>query len=373
MRDLTNPEGAFYSAEDADSPDPENPDHSGEGSFYIWRKAELDQALGAAATAVENYFGVEADGNVDNDPHNEFGGRNILYVAHPELAPPAAPLIEALFKRRSLRPRAHLDAKVLTAWNGQMISAFACGYLVLADEAYLQAAERPFHWIWSTLFVPATNQLWRRFCDGEAAIPAFLDDYAFLGQAALTLFEATGSLAYLDKSILLAHQIADRFEDPQGGFFSTEALASDLLLRMKDDYDGAEPSGNSLATDLFIRLGHLLGDDSFAVKGERALAALAGKSRAQPTMAPQMLCAAARLLATPEHFIVCVANETVARSAEVQALLRDKRKQFAPFLSAFALVDGATQSPFLASLMREKRLTVYHCQKLACQLPVAID
>jgi len=228
------------------------------------------------------------------------------------------------------------------------------------------------------LFVAEKNQLWRRYCDGEAAIPAFLDDYAFLGHAAASLFEATGNPSYLNSAVLLAKEITARFEDPDGGFFSTETSASDLLLRMKDDYDGAEPSGNSLATDLFLRLAHLLGDDSLTPHAQRSLAASAAKAKAQPTMTPQLLCAVARSFSPPEHFIVRVADEAAAQSPEVIALLRQRRKTFNPFLSAFALTDGAAASlaalsPFLASLKREKRITIYHCQNLTCQLPQAIE
>jgi uncharacterized protein YyaL (SSP411 family) len=378
LRDLTNPQGAFYSAEDADSPDPEKPGHSGEGAFYIWRQAEIEKLLGDSADEVVNYFGVEQDGNVQNDPHEEFTGRNILYVADPTLPAPAQEPLNVLYEERAKRPRPHLDSKILTAWNAQMISAFATGFLVLGDESYRGAAERAFDWVWTTLYVAGNSQLWRRFCDGEAAIPAFLDDYAFLGQAAVSLFEATGRAIYLENAVLLAHQITRRFEDTEGGFFSTEDGAADLLLRMKDDYDGAEPSGNSLATDLFLRLAHLLGKEEFAPHGLRSLAVSAAKMRAQPTMSPQLLCAVARSFSPPEHFIVRVATKAVAESAEVLAMLQAQRKAFHPFSYAFALTDAeavllATLSPFLAGLKREKRITIYHCQNWTCQLPESID
>ena len=377
-RDLTDADGAFYSAEDADSPDPDHPGHSGEGAFYIWKQPEINQVLGEDAASVSHYFGVEPDGNVENDPHSEFTGRNILYQADPSLPPPAAALVNKLLDVRTRRPRPHLDSKILTAWNGQMISAFTAGYLALEDESYLTTAEKAFARVWSVLFHAQNNQLWRRFCDGEAAIPAFLDDYSFMGQAALSLFEATGRANYLLNAVTLANEIMSRFEDPAGGFFSTEVGASDLLIRMKDDYDGAEPSGNSLATDLFVRLSHLLGDDSYAGHAQGALAASSAKMKAQSSMAPQLLCALARSLSAPEHFIVRVKDEEAGRSAGVQAILRQRREDFSPFLCAFALTDAAILeiaeiSPFLSGLKREKRITIYHCQNLTCALPEAID
>jgi uncharacterized protein YyaL (SSP411 family) len=377
-RDLTHPEGAFYSAEDADSADPENPGHSGEGAFYLWRAAEIRQLLGAEVEAVSKYFGVEDDGNVENDPHGEFTGRNILYVAQPDIPEPSAEAVKVLFEARGRRPRPHLDSKILTAWNAQMISGFCLGYVVLGDAECLSAATRAFDWLWSELFIEENHQLWRRFCDGEAAIPAFLDDYAFLGQAAVSLFEATGQADYLHKAILLARQITERFEDAEGGFFSTESTAVDLLIRMKDDYDGAEPSGNSLATDLFLRLGHILGDELMCARALKALASASAKIKAQPTMAPQLLCALARSFAPPEQYIIRVADEGAALSPEVQALLQRQRGQFKPFLSVFALTDEAAGSlaaisPFLSNLKREKRMTVYHCQEFTCSLPSVIE
>jgi uncharacterized protein YyaL (SSP411 family) len=259
-----------------------------------------------------------------------------------------------------------------------MISAFCLGYVVLGDTEYLGVAQKAFDWLWLEAFIKEKHQLWRRFCDGEAAIPAFLDDYAFLGQAALSLFEATGQADYLQKAVLLTRQIADRFEDPEGGFFSTEGSAADLLIRMKDDYDGAEPSGNSLAVDLFLRLGHLLGEESMAPHALRALAAASAKIKAQPTMAPQLLCALARSFAPPEQYVIRVADEGAARLPEVQALLQQQRGQFKPFLSVFSLTDEAAASlapisPFLSNLKRVKRMTVYHCQNFTCSLPEVVE
>ena len=378
LRDLTDTEGAFYSAEDADSPDPERPGHSGEGAFYIWRQAEIQRLLPQQAASICRYFGVEPDGNVDNDPHAEFTGRNILYLADPTLPPPSSASLSILFATRALRPRPHLDSKILTSWNGMMISAFTHSYLVLEDPSYLAAAEKAFTWIWLALFHEPTHQLYRRYCDGEAAIHGFLDDYAFLGQAAVSLFEATGRACYLVKARQLAEEIIQRFEDPSGGFFSTEAGTADLLLRMKDDYDGAEPSGNSIAADLFLRLSHVLGEDLLTPYAQRALSASVAKMKSQPTMAPQMLSALARSFSPPEHFIVRVADESDAQSAEVHALLQQRRRAFHPFLSAFALTDGeaqslATISPFLAGLKRTSRITVYHCQNFTCSLPQGFD
>ena len=148
LRDLTGAEGGFYSAEDADSPDPENPAHSGEGSFYIWRQSEIDGLLGADSPAFCKHFGVQPDGNVEVDPQGEFQGRNILFEAEKEAASPAVSAAAGkLLAVREKRPRPHLDNKILTAWNGLQISALAKGYRVLGDVRFLDAARRAMKFV----------------------------------------------------------------------------------------------------------------------------------------------------------------------------------------------------------------------------------
>ena len=380
QRDLTDPDGGFYSAEDADSPDPDNPSHSGEGSFYLWKKSEIDARLGAASPLFCKHFGVESEGNVENDPHGEFGGRNILFIAEfDSTGPSIATSTKTLFDARSKRPRPQLDSKVLTSWNGLMISAFVKAYLVLGDRGFLGAAESAAQFVRTRMYSPEQGQLKRRFCEGEAAVPGFLDDYAFFCQALLDLFQATAEASYLKVALELAAQMTTRFEDQEdGGFFSTEAGVADLLLRMKDDYDGAEPSGNSVATQVLIRLSHLTAEPAFQKSAEKSLRAFTPKIKAQPTMAPQMLCALESWLAAPEHFIVRVATEGDVSSSEVQALLRPYRDSFQPNVVSMALTDKATAalhpiSPFLGALERHGQVTVYRCHNFACELPQVMN
>jgi hypothetical protein len=389
QRDLTAPEGAFYSAEDADSPDPENPSHSGEGAFYLWRSSEIESLLGPRdAQLFSLRFGVQPDGNVDQDPHGEFTGRNILYQSlsveevATQLGMPfdqAAALLESakekLLAVRSRRPRPHLDNKILTSWNALMISAFAKGYIVLGDPAYLQAARTAAGFLLGTMYDPQSGQLLRRYCVGDAGISAFLDDYAFLAQALLDLFEASGDPEYLETAVSLARNGFARFEDTgEGGFFSTAAHAPDVLLRMKDDYDGAEPSGNSVATDVLLRLAHLTGDDAFRARAERSLRAFAPKLKDQPAIAPQMLVAVGRSLAEPEQVIIrceCV-------DEHVRELVTKERKEFAPYAVSFTLTDSSAEalrpvSLFLAGLERKGRVTIYRCRNFVCDLPSVIN
>ena len=389
VRDLRSPEGGFFSAEDADSPDPEDPTHSGEGSFYIWRQAQIQSILGGADAQIFSLrYGVEAGGNVENDPQGEFSGRNILFEARTEEEIKArsglslvaiSEMIDdcrsKLLAVREGRPRPHLDNKVLTSWNGLMISALAKGAVVLGENRFREAAESAVRFLLSNMYHDGSGELQRRFCDGEAAIPGFLDDYAFFAQALLDLFETTSEPAYLTRAIDLARRGFSHFEDREaGGFFSTADGAPDLVLRMKDDYDGAEPTGNSVATDVLIRLSHLTSDPQFSASAARSLQAFAPKMKAAPTMAPQMTVALGRWLTEPSQVII----RCQAIDAEVQRRVEAERKQFEPNSVTLVVTDDSAQKlsslvPFLGNLPRKGRTTVYRCRNLTCEAPEVID
>ena len=385
LRDMRDTAGSFYSAEDADSPDPQNPLHSGEGAFYIWTQREIEELLDAQSAALfSRRYGVEAGGNVENDPQGEFTGRNILYAAMPveeaatrsKVNPAEADEVlrratQLLFAARAKRPRPHLDNKVLTSWNALMISAFAKGYLVLGDEQYKDAALSALRGLLARMYNRASGRLLRRFCDDAAAIDGFLDDYAFLAQALLDVFEITFDSSYLDTAIDLATRGLAQFEDAEaGGFYSTISGAPDLLLRMKDDYDGAEPSGNSVATDVLVRLAHLTGVADFEARASKSLAALASKLKTQPTAAPQLLIALHRLLAAPSHTLIRCAE----MNSEVTGLLKADWKNFEPNTVTLVVDDHSAQSlskwaPIQVAAERKGRITIYRCKNYTCALP----
>ncbi len=375
LRDLTDPAGGFYSAEDADSPDPENTGHSGEGAFYIWRYDEIENLLGADAPPFCKAFGVEKNGNVESDPHGEFTGRNILYEA--QTADPAvlARSKRTLFTAREKRPRPHLDRKILTAWNALMISALAKGFNVLSDHAYLEAAEKAAGFLLATMYDQASGRLLRRYFEGDAAVPGFLDDYAFFAQALLDLFEATGQPPYLETALDLVSRGFALFRDTaEGGFFSTAADAPDLMLRLKDDYDGAEPAGNSVAADVLLGLAHLTGNVGFKQAADEAVRWFAPRLKAQPTMAPQMLATLGRYFTEPEQIVVRTATgdpDAVCRASEF-------RSRFAPYATVLQLDDEAAaalgnMASFFAQLERKGRITIYECRNFTCNLPQIID
>ncbi len=365
LRDLAAPEGGFYSAEDADSAaDAARPADKSEGAFYLWSHDEkLVEALGAHDAAIfSRRFGVEERGNVQEDPHGEFGGRNILYQAHE--VNDAAVLEEAqrkLLRIRSLRPRPHLDDKILSAWNGMMISAFAKGARILEEPRYESAARRALDFIRARLWRESDGTLLRRYREGDAAIEGFLDDYAFVALALIDMYETTFDAADLEWAARLAERAIELFEDRQrGGFFSTEAEKADLVLRLKDDYDGAEPSGNSGMALALLRLARITGRQEFRLSGERTLQAFAGRLRATPTAAPQMLVAHAFATGRPMEIVLAG-----PRDAGMARLLAAIHFRFLPN----TVVMRAEQSP-VAMPAVDGSPTAYVCENYACKLPV---
>ncbi len=384
LRDLTDPEGGFYSGEDADSTDPEDPNAHREGAFYVWRKTEIDELLGTDAESFSQHYGVQAGGNVENDPHGEFGGFNILYT---ELPPPNddrnsaespedpwQPASEKLFHRRERRPRPHLDNKVLTSWNALMISAFIKTAGVLGKPEYLESGRKALDFLITRMFDKQSGTLLRRYCEGEAAIPGFADDYAFFAAALLDMFEATGEARYLSLALQLATEGLSAFEDTmQGGFFSTREGSEDILLRMKDDYDGAEPSANSVAVDVLLRLSHWTGRDDLYRRAERALLSFGSKVQAQPTMAPQLLASLGRYLRPPEQIVIRCQDGGLNDPAVAEAA-RSKRIEYQPYSAVLVITDTGSKAlaelaPALSSLDRKGAATLYRCKNLTCELP----
>ncbi len=358
LRDLTHPEGGFFSAEDADSAvDAENPHEKREGAFYVWEAMEIRQELGIAAAAIFNRrYGVAVNGNVQEDPHGEFTGRNILYQAHPadpEQDEILTDAIAKLLEYRSTRPRPHLDDKVLAGWNGMMISAFAKGAQVLDEPRYAEAARRAATFVREKLWRDGT--LLRRYREGDSAIAAFLDDYACMTNALVDLYETDFDLAHLTWAEELATRAIALFADPNGGFFSTPEKQADLVLRLKDDYDGAEPSGNSVLTYALLRLARLRGRDDFRQAAELTLAAFQGKIKTGGPGMPQLLVA--QMFAAGRPIEIVFAGEP---SPEALQVLRGR---FLPN----AVVLRAEHSPDAAIY---KQPGIYVCQNFTCQLPV---
>jgi uncharacterized protein YyaL (SSP411 family) len=266
--------------------------------------------------------------------------------------------------------RPHLDDKILTGWNGLMISAFAKAAQVLDDARYLAAAQSAADFILSRMRTDAG--LLRRYREGEATIEAFLDDYALFVQALLDVYETAFDVGYLDKAVRLADQMIERFEDRDGGFFSTRADTADIVLRIKDDYDGAEPSGNSTAALNLLRLAEVTGRDEYRKSAERALESFASRIAAVPEAVPQMLTALEFALSKPRQ-VVLVGD----RNAEdTRALVRELNRRFVPNRVVLMLDSDEARAFFSARLPATHGMdriggaaTAYVCENYACRLP----
>jgi uncharacterized protein YyaL (SSP411 family) len=380
LRDMTDAGGAFYSAEDADSViDPAHPHEKGEGAFYIWTADEVRQLLGGANGAdFMRKYGVRDGGNVEHDPHGEFTGKNILYLADDGVpsdsagSPKDTAARATLLEARGKRPRPHLDDKILTAWNGLMISAFALAGAVLNESRYADAARRAAEFILEKMY--EDGKLVRRYRAGEAAIPAFLDDYALLVQALLDLYEAQFDTGHLQLAIDLTLQMRERFEDAEhGGFFSSPEGDASLVMRVKDDYDGAEPSGNSVALMNLLRLTQMTNRDEFRQSASRALAAFERRLSLAPSALPQMLAACEFLLSHPRQIVVAGARG----AADTESLLRAIHARFMPNRVALLIDSEETRARLAQNIPEVAAMqpvdgcaAAYVCRDYACQLPV---
>jgi hypothetical protein len=398
-RDLTHPAGGFYSAEDADSVPPEVAGTPGaraaEGAFYLWSAAEVEARLGQDAPIVAACFGVEPGGNAPHDPQGEFKGRNILYVAR-SIEDVAArtgrtpgdvmAALErgrrALLDARAERPRPALDDKVLAAWNGLMIAAAARASRVFGGDAYdatgiaragsLALAQRAAGFVRRHLWDPATRTLLRRYRDGAAGVPAYAEDYACLCWGLLELFQADGDPDWLEWAIELHDAMAAGFWDARdGGWFSTRGDDPSVLLRLKDDHDGAEPSASSVGAHNSLVLGHLLGDPRYSDVARQTLARHQGGDAARAV--PMLMCALEAWHA-PGQQIVIVGDADDRATRALHAVLA---RHYLPHAVVVPVSPGDTQArlaarlPFVASMtMQSGRPAAYVCREFTCRAPV---
>lgn len=355
-RDMLDPEGGIYSAEDADSLEKEGSTKKKEGAFYVWTSEEVEEIVGKenAELFLKLYY-VKHDGNCDlsrlSDPHGEFAGKNVLIEriefeelcasckrSWEECATTLGHCRKELFDYRSRRPHPHLDDKVIVAWNGLAISAFARASRILLAEPsgwihhfpvvgsnlseYLLIAERAASFIKNKLFDEQTKRLKRSFRKGPSKGPGFVDDYALLIAGLLDLFEAGGRIKWLSWALQLQETQDALFLDKTGGgYFSTSEGDPSILFRVKDDYDGAEPSPNSVSAINLVRLSLLLhGDRSehFRQTAEHLLAVFETRMRELPVAVPLMCCAADLLGVSSKRQIVIAGPK---QSSEFQGLL----------------------------------------------------
>jgi uncharacterized protein len=402
-RDMTAKEGGFFSAEDADSLEgaaPLTPAHQtrggdsappseSEGAFYVWTKTEVDAALGDAAEIFDFHYGVQPNGNAPegSDPQGEFHGKNILIERHTitetakqfkksedEVRQSLARSRENLFSIRAKRPRPHLDDKIIAAWNGLMISAYARGAQVLNSSRYLESAVRAAKFVRSQLWNEKNKTLYRAYRGGRGTVEGFADDYAFVIQGMVDLYEASFDVEWLKFAIEL-QEAQDRlfFDEKNGGYFSTSGRDKSVVLRMKDDNDSAEPAASSVAALNLLRLAQFRDEKQLEERGKKTIRAFSATISRFPSAMPQMLVALDFSLSKPRQIVIAGKPD----APETKALLAEVHRHFLPN-KILLLADGADGQKYLGeknealrsmSILNGKP-AAYVCENFTCKAPV---
>ncbi len=368
LREMTAPDGGFYSTQDADS-------EGEEGKFFVWTPGEIEEILGNAhaAAILESYYGVSDRGN--------FEGNNILSVVRSvesvaerfqvstdEVEQLLAAARQQLFVARETRIKPARDEKILTEWNGLMIHALAeCG-VVLGRADALQAAIDAATFILDNMS-QADGKLYRSHKDGQARFNAYLEDYAALARGLIALYEATFDLRWLGEASRLTQLMFEQFHDAEnGGFYQTGIDHEQLVVRRKDFVDNAIPSGNSMAAELLARLGILVGNETYRKEAMRIVLTMKEALAKQPTGFGRLLGTLDMLL-RPSQEVVIVGDPDDAGRA---ALLATVRRRYLPHTVVAGLQPGAeTPLPLLEGrTLVDGKPAAYVCENYACQLPV---
>lgn len=388
LRDMTGPHGAFYSAEDADSaPDPAYPKEKSEGAFYLWSQDEILKALGKEKADIFNFhFGVGPNGNAPQDPHGEFKGQNILYVAHAtdetakrfeksqeEVRAALEASKEILFSIRSKRLPPHLDDKILTDWNGLMISSLAFGSRVLNEPRYRDAAQKAADFLLENM-KRKDGRLMHRYREGEVAIAGFIEDYAFFTHGLYDLYEATFDPRYLEEAKFFLQDMFRLFWDEAGrGFFFTGSDSEKLIARTKELYDGAIPSGNSVAALSLLRAGRLTMDRKIEDWGRSTLDAFSAEVDRFPSGYSQMLIALDFAIGPSGEIVIAGGAE----ESGTQEMIRVVYSRFLPNkVVALHPTEGTMAkkiealSPFIKDqIALGGQPTAYVCENYICAFP----
>ena len=367
-RDMTSPEGGFYSAEDADS-------EGEEGKFYVWTPREIESVLGPEdARLAKRYWDVTERGN--------FEGKNILNVPRPpeaiagEFGMPTEELlarIEGIRRRllaeREKRVRPGRDEKVLAAWNGLMLRAFASAARVLGREDYRGIAVENASFILEKL--KADGRLHRSYKDGRARFNGYLEDYACVADGLISLYEATFETHWLREAASLADVINELFWDEgEGVFYDTPRDHEELVTRPRDVYDNAAPSGNSVAVDMLLKLSVLLDRKDYRVRAGAVLEALSGGMARLPSGFGRLLCALDFYLSTPYEVAIVGDPDTPGTKALLDAVY----SLYVPNKIVVGRAEGDNEAASLVPLLADRparngRATAYVCVNYACQSP----
>jgi uncharacterized protein YyaL (SSP411 family) len=382
LRRLRDPAGGFSSAEDADSPVSRTDRRLAEGAYYVWTRHDVERVLGRDAPLAAYYFDLPngtgtGSGAVDGGAlavrHTVRETAVKFGLTEPAVRSTLDAARERLMVERDARPRPARDDKIVAAWNGLMISALARAAEVFDDRPYLEAGLDAARFVEARLFDPSSLSLKRRYREGTGNIDAQLEDYAFLVQGLLDLYEVSFDPRWLSLASRLQGTQDRLFWDVKdGAYFSTRADTAHLLARMKEDYDGAEPAANSVSALNLLRLWQLTAVDTWRLRADATFRALSGRVARSGTAVPQLMAALEFNQSTPKQIVI--AGDPGA--PDTQALLRAVHQRFIPN-KVLALVDGGPGQGTLTALApqfaemtrRGGHATIYVCEHYACHLP----
>jgi len=391
LREMHQPRGGFASAEDADSRIAHGKPETSEGVFYIWTAKEIESVLSKPDSAVFEYaYGVESGGNIpaQQDVRGELSGKNVLYEAHSteatakkfnltvqQTSGKLATARRTLFEARSRRPRPPLDDKIVTAWNGMMISALARTGQALDEPRYLEHAQATAKFLESHLYDSKTGKLWRSFRAGGPGVHGFLDDYSDLISGLLDLYQAGFDVHWLTWAVSLQEKQDQLFGDAkEGGYFDSDTSDPSVLSPTRESYDGAEPSPNSTAAMNLLRLSQFTDRPRWRDAAYKTLSAFAALLQSNPETLPALVSALDFRLAPTKQILI--AGDPL--SQDTRDLLRQVNTRFLPN-KILLLADGgigqqqlARWLPFVAGAHRIKdRATAFVCENYVCKLPTA--
>ena len=362
-RDMTHEQGGFFSAEDADS-------EGKEGKFYCWTRSELESILEREEFEVfARHYGVTEQGNfVDHSDPDPLPGQNVLSVVDENLSEREWKILaeakRKVFAARCRRVRPHLDDKVLVSWNGLMLGAVARAYGVLGERNYLALAKRNFRFLWATFWNEDAACMGHRWREGEADAVPLLQGYACFLSGVVDLYEVTLDSQYLQAGVAVADAMIRRFfDEARGGFWQSGAESADLILRFKEDYDGAEPSGNSLAMLALQKLAAICGREDYQKTVEKCFEAFSERLDQLPQTLPLMLLALDYRLEPPRRIVIC--GDRAAE--ETQQLIQAAHSVYQPNKVVLG-TEGAYDS-FVAGLSAGKGTVAYLCAGQSCREP----
>ena len=368
VREMTDAAGGFYSTQDADS-------EGVEGKFFVWSESGIKELLGERDAALfAAYYNVTESGN--------FEGENILNITRSlaevaasqnvtieQLSETLSRVCKVLFAEREKRVKPARDEKILTAWNGLMLTAFAEASAILNRPDYQEVAKKNAQFVLQNL--RRDGLLLRTYKDGHAKLNAYLEDYAFFIDGLVTLFETSGELRWLEEARTLSTTMIEEFwDEDEGGFFYTGQSHENLIVRSKDFFDNATPSGNSVAAEVLLRIGLLTDDADYQRRAATILRLMASTMQRYPTGFGRLLCALDFYLGTPRE--IALVGESGA--PETHAL---RREIWTPYLPNKVVAQGApgdTKAEELVPLLSNRpqmngKATAYVCEHFACKTP----